>query len=110
MLTGYKKDDFAFSILESDFLEKTQTKCADEDFVSFGLTDKNGFFTNAGVLFADSNPYRQSRVFCTRWNGLNKTNEYEATDDREFDGSLIRQLKMAMDFFRSNTKTLGKRA
>ena len=104
IVTGYRKDDFAFSILETDFYEKTGTRFTNQDYVSFGLMTKDGYLTNAGVLFADSNPYRHSRVFCTRWNGLDKTNENEANDDREFDGSLIRQLKLAMDFFKANTK------
>ncbi len=104
LLTGFKKSDFSFSILESDFLAKTKSRFTEEDYVSFGLASKNGFLTNAGVLFADSNSYRQSRLFCTKWNGFNKTNEFEAADDREFDGSLIKQLNLAMDFFRANTK------
>ena len=104
VLTGYKKEDFAFSILETDFYEKTGTRFTNQDYVSFGLMSKDGYLTNAGILFADSNPYRHSRIFCTRWNGFDKTNEKEASDDREFGGSLIRQLKLAMDFFKTNTK------
>lgn len=105
VITGYKKDDFSFSILKSDFREKTGTEFTDQDFISFGLTTMGGNLTNAGVLFADSNPYRHSRLFCTRWNGKTKANEFEASDDEEISGSLIRQLKMAMDFYHSNTKT-----
>lgn len=104
IVTGYRKDEFAFSVLERDFLEKTGTPFTGQDYVSFGLVTKDGFLTNAGVLFADTNPYRHSRIFCTRWNGFDKTNEGEAGDDREFDGSLIRQLRAALDFFKANTK------
>lgn len=103
ILTGYKKDDFSFSILENDFLEKTGTKFSKEDFISFNLANKEGYLTNCGVLLADTNNYRQSRIFCTRWNGKNKTNEQEALDDKEYDGSIIRQLRLAMDFFKSHT-------
>lgn len=104
IVTGFKKDDFSFSILEHDFLERTGSRFTDQDYVSFGLATKSGNLTNAGVLLADTNPYRHSRLFCTCWNGFDKTNENEAEDDKEFDGSLIRQLKMAMDFFKVNTK------
>lgn len=104
IVTGFRKEDFSFSILESEFLERTGTRFTEQDFVSFGMMTKDGYLTNAGVLFADTNPYRHSRLFCTHWNGFGKTNENEAEDDREFDGSLIRQLKLAMDFFRANTR------
>ena len=102
--TGLKKDDYSFSLLKAKFKEKTGTDFSEQDFVSFGLSNPDGFLTNAGVLFADENPYRQSRLFCTRWNGLDKTNEYEASDDLEISGSLIRQFTIAMDFFKGNTK------
>ena len=103
IITGYKKDDFNFSILENDFLEKTGTKFTKEDYISFNLVNKEGYLTNCGVLFADTNNYRQSRTFCTRWNGNDKTNEQEVLDDKEFNGSIIRQLKLAIDFFKSHT-------
>ena len=103
LITGYKKDDFAFSILENDFYERTGTKFSKEDFISFNLVTKDGYLTNCGVLLADNNNYRQSRIFCTRWNGLDKVNEQEVQDDKEFSGSIIRQLKLALDFFRTHT-------
>lgn len=104
IVTGYHPDDFSFSILKSTFLERTGTKFTDSDFKSFGLVSEKGFLTNAGLLMADSNPYRHSRVFCTRWNGLDKISEQEVLDDKEFSGSLIKQLQEAMSFFRINTK------
>lgn len=103
IVTGYKKDDFSFSILENDFYEKTNTKFSNEDFISFNLATKDGYLTNCGVLFADTNRYRQSRVFCTRWNGKDKVNELEVLDDKEFNGSIIRQLKLSLDFFKTHT-------
>lgn len=105
IITGYRKTDFSFSILESDFFEKTGTKFTDQDFISFGLATSDGYLTNCGVLLADSNPYRHSRIFCTRWNGLDKTSNQEVIDDKEFNGSLIRQLKLALDFYKVNTVT-----
>ena len=103
IVTGYKKEDFSFSILESDFYDKTGTKFTDEDFVSFNLMTKDGYLTNCGVLLADTNKYRQCRIFCTKWNGKDKVNEQEVLDDKEFDGSIIKQLKLAMDFFKIHT-------
>lgn len=104
VVTGYKFEDFSFSILTSDFYEKTGTKFTNEDFRSFGLVTKDGYLTNAGLLFADSNPCRHSRLFCTRWNGNDKISEQEVLDDKEFNGSLIKQLHEAISFFRVNTK------
>ena len=57
------------------------------------------------LLFADKSPVRQSRVFCTRWNGLTKTDgTMEADDDDEFSGGLIKLMDEAIDFVRANSK------
>ncbi|MCI1245479.1 MAG: putative DNA binding domain-containing protein [Bacilli bacterium] len=104
IVTGYKKSEFSFSTLRSVFLERTKTTFNEQDFRSFGLSDKEGHLTNAGILLADENPYRHSRVFCTRWNGLNKVGEKEAADDKTFSGSLLKQLSDALLFWRNNTK------
>lgn len=45
----------------------------DKDLISFGLADEQGYLTNTGALLADESPVRWSRVFCTRWNGINKS-------------------------------------
>lgn len=103
IVTGYKKEKFAFSILESDFYEKTGTEFTAQDYISFGLATSEGYLTNAGVLLADPNNYRHSRIFCTKRNGLDKTSEQEVIDDKEFNGSLIRQLKLTLDFYKVHT-------
>ena len=73
--SGIKKDDLAFTVLKSTFYSRTNTKFLDSDFVSFNLVNSEGNLTRAGVLFADENPYFQSRVFCKRWNGVDKVSE-----------------------------------
>ena len=42
------------------------------DDVADGLADKNGHLTNAGKLMADQHIVYNSKMFCTRWNGLEK--------------------------------------
>lgn len=103
IITANKKDDYNFSTLEFDFLKRTNSRFENEDYVSFGLATKDGYITNAGILFADNNSIRQSRIFCTKWHGKDKTNEKEADDDKEFDGSIIRQLNLALDFYKVHT-------
>lgn len=50
-----------------------------------GMVAEDGFLTNAGALFADDSPSRNSRLFCTRWNGLDKAPGLtDALDDKEF--------------------------
>lgn len=104
IVTGHRFEDFSFSILTSDFYERTSTKFIESDFYSFGLVSKDGFLTNAGLLLADSNSVRHSRIFATRWNGNDKISEQEVLDDKEFSGSLIKQLHETLSFFKTNTK------
>ena len=62
----------------------------DSQIISFGLADDQGYLTNAGALLADESPVRWSRVFCTRWNGINKSGGMmDALDDAEYSGSII---------------------
>ena len=75
------------------------------DYVSFGLADKNGFLTNAGKLMTDQHTVYNSRMFCTRWNGLEKGSIFDdALDDKEYEGNLIYLLKSGSEFIRNNSK------
>jgi ATP-dependent DNA helicase RecG len=48
---------------------------------------------------------RHSRVFCTRWNGLDKAGGLiDAIDDEEYSGSLITLLQESLGFVRRNSK------
>lgn len=50
-----------------------------------GLVSEQGELTNAGALLADESPVLCSRLFCTRWNGLNKSGgAVDALDDAEY--------------------------
>ena len=61
--------------------------------------------TYAGLMFSDECPLLQSRVFCTRWNGLTKGSVGDdAIDDKEFEGDIISQLINSHDFVRLNSK------
>ena len=78
----------------------------ESDFDSFGLVEGGVLLTNAGALLADKSPIRHSRVFCTRWNGLTKSNGVmEALDDDEFSGGLLNLLDAAKGFVKVNAKT-----
>lgn len=49
--------------------------------------------------------YYNSRLFCTRWNGLEKGSIFDdALDDKEFEGNLIYLLQNGSDFIRNNSK------
>ena len=46
--------------------------------------------TNAGKLMTDQHTVYNSRMFCTRWNGLEKGSIFDdALDDKEYEGNLI---------------------
>ena len=95
----------AFTKLRSVHYKRLQRSFDDSEFVSWGIIDENGNLTNAGALLADESPIRQSRIFCTRWNGLDMTNGLgEAIDDVELEGCVIGQLQDAVSFVRNNSR------
>ena len=74
------------------------------------MINEEGHLTIAGSLFADGYQVYQSRVFCTRWNGLTKANGLmDALDDQEFEGNIIYLLKASMDFVKRNSKKMWKK-
>lgn len=91
--------------MEATYLERTGLRFEPADHVSFGLANKDGFLTNAGKLLADQHIVYNSRMFCTRWNGLEKGSIFDdALDDKEFEGNLIYLLQNGSDFVRNNSK------
>lgn len=102
----YKRRDYSFEVLYALYHEKTGLTFAESDFKSFGLVSEGEMLTNAGALFADRSSVRHSRVFCTRWKGLDKAHGLmEALDDEEYSGGLISLLESAKAFIRRNFKT-----
>ena len=62
----------------------------EKSFESFGIRDAQGYLPCAGALLANDAPVRWSRLFCTRWNGLDKSGgQIDALDSAEYTGSLI---------------------
>ena len=103
--SSYKFEDMAFTKLRSVHYKRLQRSFDDSEFVSWGIIDENGNLTNAGALLADESPIRQSRIFCTRWNGLDMTSGLgEAIDDVELEGCVIGQLQDAVSFVRNNSR------
>ena len=102
--SSYKFENMAFTKLKSVHYKRLQRSFENSEFVSWGILDEAGKLTNAGALLADDSPMRQSRIFCTRWNGLTMTNGLgEAIDDIELEGSVIGQLQDAVTFIRNNS-------
>ena len=99
--------DYSFSKLRSRYYAWNGASFNDKFFQSFGLVDKDGMLTNAGLLMADENSIRQSRVFCTRWNGRTKAGGIiDALDSAEITGSLVSLLEDTMSFIRRNVRTI----
>ena len=89
---------------------KTGNEFTDSDLESFGLVNKDNFLTNAGALLADEPIIKHSRIFCTRWNGLDMTSGIEeALNDNEFEGSILLLLQNAENFIKVNTKKKWKK-
>lgn len=110
LVTDYSFDDYSFSKLKAAYYKKTKKSMEMKDFESFGIVDKSGMLTNAGALLADESPIYCSRLFCTRWNGIDKASGViDALDDEEYTGSLILLLEEGMSFARRNSKKMWRK-
>jgi ATP-dependent DNA helicase RecG len=108
--TEYKTDDLTFTILDATFKKVAKQILTIKDYISFGLCKPDGTLTYAGLMFSDECPLLQSRVFCTHWNGLDKSGgSDDAVDDKEFEGDLISQLQKSHDFVKMNSKIRWKK-
>jgi ATP-dependent DNA helicase RecG len=99
--TDYKAEDYSFTILANSFKDRTKQEWDKKYLLSFGLVTGTGNLTNAGALFADDCPLWQSRLYCTRWNGMEKG---DAINDAEFIGNILLLLREAMAFVKANTR------
>lgn len=105
LVTDARKADYSFTLLEATYLERTTLRFESTDYVSFGLMNKEGVLTNAGKLLTDQHIVYNSRIFCTRWNGLEKGSIFDdALDDKEYEGNLIYLLQSGCEFVRNNSK------
>ena len=108
--SAYPVNDFAFSKLHERYRKWTGKSFEDRDMFSFGLVDETGYLSNAGALLADECPMRWSRVFCTRWNGLDKSGGViDALDDAEYSGSLISLMENSETFILRNTRKMWRK-
>lgn len=105
-----KLEDVTFKELSIEYKNRTEKELEDKDLKSFGLVNDEGNLTIAGALFADDYQVYQSRIFCTRWNGLTKANgRIDALDDSEYEGNIIYLLKASLDFVKRNSKKMWKK-
>ena len=110
IVSSYRFQEFSFTKLSSVYRNRTGMELSDSDFISFELAAENGKLTNAGVLLADESPLKHSRLFCTRWYGLDKVSGVmEALDDKEYSGSLVSLLQNGMEFVKNNSKKRWKK-
>ena len=106
----YDFKDYAFSKLRERYKVWTGNSMEEKLFDSFEIRGENGKLTNAGALLADDSPIRHSRLFCTRWNGLDKSGGMiDALDSSEYSGSLIILLNEGVGFVKRNMKTMWKK-
>ena len=98
------------SFLRSVFCKSVQVRHNRRHPCLLDMRDEHGKLTNAGALLADDSPIRHSRLFCTRWNGLDKSGGMvDALDSAEFSGSLIILLNEGVSFVKRNMKTRWKK-
>ncbi len=110
LISSYNYEDFSFTKLKERYNSWSGNSMSEKNMESFGIKDTKGYLTNAGSLLADDSPIRCSRVFCVRWNGLDKSGgQVDALDSAEYTGSLIILLNEGMNFVKRNMKTIWKK-
>lgn len=110
LLSEYDFRDYAFAKLRERYKVWTGNSMEDKLFDSFDIRNGQGKLTNTGALLADDSPVRHSRLFCTRWNGLDKSGGViDAIDSAEYSGSLIILLNEGVGFVKRNTKIRWKK-
>ena len=109
--THHRKDDYSFSLLEATYLYRTKLRFESTDYKSFGLETDDGFLTLAGSLLADQHLVYNSRLFCTRWRGLEMGSlDEDAIDDKEYEGNLIHLLTNGCDFVKLHNQVRFEKA
>lgn len=110
LTSEYDFKDYAFSKLRERYKAWTGNSWEDKLFDSFEIREAGGKLSNAGALLADDAPIRHSRLFCTHWNGLDKSGGMvDALDSAEYSGSLIILLNEGVGFVKRNMKTRWKK-
>ena len=109
--TKYCFSDYSYTLFEATYKQKTGSAIEKpRDYHSFGMLTSDNILTFVGALFADQCPIYQSRVFCTRWNGLKKGGLYvDALDNDEFHDNVISLLIDALKFVRHNSSVKWKK-
>jgi len=103
--TEHTKKSVSFTLLQATYLHRTRIPFEESDFGSFGLITDDDYLTRAGTLLTDQHIVYNSRVFCTRWDGLEMGSVFEdALDDKEYEGNLIHLLTSGCDFVKNNSK------
>ncbi len=110
LISSYDFQDYSFSKLRERYKAWTGNSMDEKLFDSFEIRDETGKLTNAGALLADNSPIRHSRLFCTRWDGSDKSGGLvEALDSAEYSGSLIVLLNEGIGFIKRNMKIMWKK-
>jgi len=109
--TKFRFSDYSYTLFEATYKQKTGSAVdKPRDYHSFGMLTGDDTLTFVGALFADQCPVYQSRVFCTRWNGLKKGGLYiDALDNDEFQSDAISLLTDALKFVRHNSSVKWKK-
>jgi len=109
--TKYRFSDYSYTLFEATYKQKTRINInKPRDYHSFGMLSDNDMLTFVGALFADQCPIYQSRVFCTRWNGLKKGGLYvDALDNDEFQSNVASLLADTLKFVRHNSSVKWKK-
>ncbi|KNG79045.1 RNA-binding domain-containing protein [Mycoplasma sp. HU2014] len=108
--TIIKWDEASFKNLNLELKKIGQEITRKSELESLGLVSGD-FLTNAGALLADEAYINSSKVYLTRWNGLNKYSEQKVIiDTNEFnEGGLLTIFHKCEDFIQKYNKTISEK-
>lgn len=103
-VTSYDFQDVSFTKLKALYRQFTSRTFQPNDFQKLGLVNGDRL-TNAGLLLADEAPEQQAKLICARWEGTgNPSNAVNASDYKEYTGSLLILLQSGIAFVKHNSR------
>ena len=105
-ITDYNINDYTIHSLNEKYKEMNDAleDISMKQLINTRMVDDKGSLSIGGMLFIDKREEQFPLIHMRKWPGFNKGDDV-VIDRKEFRGSIINQLNMALLFIKNNTKT-----